>query len=175
LAACAAHGTVALTGGAASCRVTTLAAGHHELSAIYSGDVNNPGSTANAIDQVVSSSLLSQSITMAPIPDTPLRRKHVAIVANASSVLPVVLTSQTPLVCSVSGDQATLLSRGTCTIAADQAGNGVYAAAPEVTQSFRVTGHRRDRDDDDHDAGDERSDHNGGHRGPEGRPRGQSE
>jgi hypothetical protein len=36
-------------------------------------------------------------------------------------------------------DTVTLVSLGTCTIQATQAGNTNYAAAPPITQSFQVT------------------------------------
>lgn len=51
----------------------------------------------------------------------------------------VTFTSQTSSICTVSGSTVTLVATGTCTIAADQAGNASYAAAPQVLQSFAVT------------------------------------
>jgi predicted extracellular nuclease len=62
-----------------------------------------------------------------------------ALSATASSTLPVSLSSLTPIVCTVTGDQATLLVAGTCTIAADQAGNGSWLPAPQEQRSFAVT------------------------------------
>ena len=64
-----------------------------------------------------------------------------SVSATATSGLSVTYTAQTPSICTV--DSATgalaLLAQGTCTIAADQAGDGsTWAAAPEVTQSFTV-------------------------------------
>jgi len=60
--------------------------------------------------------------------------------ATASSGLPVTFTSGTIPVCTVSGSTVTGVSPGTCTIAANQAGNAAYSAAPQVTQSFTVSG-----------------------------------
>jgi alpha-tubulin suppressor-like RCC1 family protein len=57
---------------------------------------------------------------------------------SAGSSLPVTFSSTTTGVCTVSGNTVTLLTAGTCTIAADQVGNNTYLAAPEVTQSFTV-------------------------------------
>jgi hypothetical protein len=56
---------------------------------------------------------------------------------------PVVFSSLTPAVCtagpSVNNTSAVdLIAVGTCTVAANQAGNATYAAAPQVTQSFTV-------------------------------------
>jgi 2',3'-cyclic-nucleotide 2'-phosphodiesterase (5'-nucleotidase family) len=60
--------------------------------------------------------------------------------ASASSGLTVSFSSQTPAVCAVSGVAVSTLTVGTCTLAADQAGNAGFLAAPQVTRSFAVTG-----------------------------------
>ncbi|MHB1056908.1 MAG: putative Ig domain-containing protein [Rhodanobacter sp.] len=61
------------------------------------------------------------------------------LTASASSSLPVTFSSSTTGVCSItSGGALTFASSGTCTINADQAGNGTYLAAPQVSQSFTV-------------------------------------
>ena len=52
---------------------------------------------------------------------------------------PVVFTSLTPGVCTVSGNSAALVAAGTCAIAADQAGGAGYTAAPQIQQSFAVS------------------------------------
>jgi hypothetical protein len=44
----------------------------------------------------------------------------------------------TAAICTVSGTTVTLVATGTCTIAADQPGNGNYNPAPQVRQGFRV-------------------------------------
>jgi hypothetical protein len=58
--------------------------------------------------------------------------------ASASSGLPVTFTSLTPSVCSVAGNQLSLLLPGTCTVAADQAGNAQFEPAPTVQQAAQV-------------------------------------
>ena len=59
--------------------------------------------------------------------------------ATASSGLTVTFNSSaTPTICSVSGSIITGVAAGTCTIAADQAGNATYSAAPQVTQNITV-------------------------------------
>jgi hypothetical protein len=62
----------------------------------------------------------------------------VTLTASATSGLPVSFGSLTPAVCTVSGDQATLLAAGTCTVTADQAGNAQFLPAPQVQRSFGV-------------------------------------
>ena len=58
--------------------------------------------------------------------------------AVATSELTVVFTSNTPVVCSISGNKVAGLAQGTCIINANQAGNAIYAPAPQVVQSFSV-------------------------------------
>jgi hypothetical protein len=80
----------------------------------------------------------SQSITfLNPGNKTP--NQTIASSATASSGLTVALSSSTPGVCTVSGLNIVLTgTEGTCTITANQAGNGSYASAPSETQSFQV-------------------------------------
>ncbi|MGH8083934.1 MAG: autotransporter domain-containing protein [Lysobacter sp.] len=58
--------------------------------------------------------------------------------ATASSGLPVSYSSQTTDVCTIEGSTMTMVSAGTCTIAADQAGNADYSAAPTVLRSIEI-------------------------------------
>jgi hypothetical protein len=58
--------------------------------------------------------------------------------ASARSGLPVSFSSQTPLVCSVTGTTVTGLETGQCMVAADQIGNANYNPAPTVTQTITV-------------------------------------
>ena len=51
---------------------------------------------------------------------------------------PVTFSSTTPKVCTVSGSKVSFVAQGTCTVAADQAGNDDYLAAPTVTQTVTV-------------------------------------
>ena len=59
--------------------------------------------------------------------------------ASASSGLAVSFASGTTAVCTVSGNTVTIVTGGTCTIRASQAGNTNYLAATQVSQSFTVT------------------------------------
>ena len=81
---------------------------------------------------------VNQTITFATLADRPFALAPVALSATASSGLPVTFTSQTPTVCTAAGTEATLVGAGTCTIAANQAGNATYNAAPQATRSFVV-------------------------------------
>lgn len=48
-------------------------------------------------------------------------------------------TSNTPDVCTVSGDMVTLIASGICTITATQEGNDAINPATPVVQSFTVS------------------------------------
>lgn len=83
----------------------------------------------------------SQTITFANPGTQPFSATPLSLTATASSGLTVAFTTITPTVCSVSvGGSLTMLTLGTCTIAANQAGNASYLAATQVLQSFGLAG-----------------------------------
>lgn len=62
-----------------------------------------------------------------------------ALNATSSSTLPVTFSSSTSPVCTItSGGTLTFLTSGSCTIDADQAGDGTYDSATTVSQTFTV-------------------------------------
>jgi hypothetical protein len=81
----------------------------------------------------------SQTITFGALSNQALGTAPFLISATASSSLAVSFASTTYGVCTASGSTVTLVTLGTCTIQATQAGNGTYAAATPVNQSFQVT------------------------------------
>ncbi|MFI5912145.1 fibronectin type III domain-containing protein [Dactylosporangium sp. NPDC051541] len=81
---------------------------------------------------------LAQSITFEQPQEWSLSKGTISVGGTASSGLTVAFTSSTPAVCTVSGTTVTLVSAGTCTIAADQPGDATYGAAPTVSRSFTV-------------------------------------
>jgi|GEM_PF-2619400 len=81
----------------------------------------------------------SQSISFSALGNKTLGGAAFTVSASASSGLGVTFSSQTTGVCAVSGNTVTLVSTGTCTIRASQAGNGNYNAAANVGQTFTVT------------------------------------
>ena len=72
--------------------------------------------------------------------DTDFTVGSVALSATASSGLTVSFTTTTASVCTVSGTTVTLISVGTCSITASQAGNANFIAAADVVRSFAVSG-----------------------------------
>ncbi len=67
-----------------------------------------------------------------PFPINPLA-------SGGGSGNPVTYSSITSPVCTVSGTTVTMVFGGTCTIAANQAGNANYAAASQATQNVTIT------------------------------------
>ena len=108
---------------------------------VYDGQ--DYATTASTLTLIAS--LQAQTITFnQPSNQTP-NFANLASGATASSGLTVVLTSQTPSICTVSGLSivAVASATGTCTVTASQPGSAsapyTYAAATPVTQSFQVT------------------------------------
>ncbi len=81
-----------------------------------------------------------QVITFNPIADVPAGTATATLTATSNSGLPVSFASNTPAVCVVSGSTATVVTSGTCSITANQAGDATYGAAPPVARSFRFIG-----------------------------------
>ena len=82
----------------------------------------------------------SQTITFGALSKETVGVAPFKIGATATSGLAVSFASNTPLVCTVSGTTVTILTSGTCSITASQAGNSAWAAATSVTQTFTVAG-----------------------------------
>ncbi|WP_347989209.1 cytochrome c [Methylomonas sp. AM2-LC] len=118
--------------------VTGLAIGNCKINATQKG--NSSYAFAKAVLVIPVNLKLTQTINFGSAPKIVLGGSGV-VTARASSGLPVVLTTKTPAICSVSGNTVKDLKAGLCTIAADQAGNTHYASAPEVTQSFNISQH----------------------------------
>ncbi|MBW7884856.1 MAG: hypothetical protein H3C34_19895 [Caldilineaceae bacterium] len=79
-----------------------------------------------------------QRIAFSPLPDRTLSEGSFSITATASSALPVVIRSNTPAVCTVSGLTVTLVATGTCTLVASQAGDATFFPAPDIERPFQV-------------------------------------
>ncbi|MBI2778096.1 MAG: S8 family serine peptidase, partial [Chloroflexi bacterium] len=104
--------------------------------------VSVKGDSTGGSTQTANGSLLvakaSQTITFAALAGKTFGDAPFGVSATASSGLAVTFSSTTLPVCTVSGTTVTIVAAGTCTIAADQAGNGNYNAAPQVTRSFTI-------------------------------------
>jgi hypothetical protein len=78
----------------------------------------------------------AQAITFGPIAARTYGVPPFTVSAAASSGLPVVFVASGP--CAVSGNVVTLTGAGSCTITAQQPGNGNFLAATDVAQSFAI-------------------------------------
>jgi sugar lactone lactonase YvrE len=121
-----------------STTATFIAAGTCSITASQAGNSNYAAATPVTQSFTVNAALQSQTITFAP-PTSPVTYgvSPIALVATASSRLPVsfsVLSGPG----TVSGSTLTVTGVGTIVVAANQAGNSTYAAAPQVTQSIVV-------------------------------------
>jgi len=91
--------------------------------------------------QALPSQKADQTITFGPAPTVVVGSTGTLSANGGGSGNPVTFSSQTTGVCTTTGsDGSTVagLTAGTCTIAADQAGNADYNAAPQVPLSFPI-------------------------------------
>jgi hypothetical protein len=116
--------------------VSLLALGTCTITATQAGNAAyNPAPPVTQSFSIVSA---QQTITFTAPATQSLGAAPFTISATASSGLAVSFASDTPLVCSVSGNTVTLITGGTCSITASQAGDTDVAPATPVTQSFTV-------------------------------------
>jgi hypothetical protein len=116
--------------------VTFLNAGNCGINAYQTGNAIY-GAAPSVGQIIVVNNPQSQTITFNAIAGQ-TAGGNITLTATASSGLPVSFASTTANVCTVSGNTASLLAGGTCSIVASQAGGGVYGPAASVTQSFTV-------------------------------------
>ena len=114
----------------------SLKNGTHSITAGYSGDANNAPSNSSPLRQLVNKS--DQTITFGPAPTVIVDGTGKVSAKVGDSGNPVTFSSLTPGVCTVSDSTVIGVMAGDCTIAANQAGNANYNAAPQATQSFAV-------------------------------------
>ena len=126
LSVCTVSGTTVTTVNPGTCTIQASQAGNTNYAPAPS--VSQHFTVTPATSQTIAfGALVNQVFGAAPF----------TVSATASSGLAVSFTSTTLPVCTVSGATVTLVSAGTCTIQASQAGNSTYAPAAPVTQSFR--------------------------------------
>ncbi|MDP4028637.1 MAG: fibronectin type III domain-containing protein [Gallionella sp.] len=119
--------------------VTIVSAGVCTIAADQAGNSNYNAATQVTRDITISKG--TQKITFGTqtaktFSTTPFT---LSTLATTDSGLAVTYTSTTPLVCSISGSTVTMLIPGTCTIAANQAGDDNYSAASQVTQNITIS------------------------------------
>ncbi len=122
--------------GVATFSTASLSLGTHAITAEYTGDSSFNDSASTALSQVVNK--LSQTISFGALSDRTYGDGPFTLSASATSALTVSFSSLTTAVCTVAGDEVTMVGAGTCTIRAAQAGDADYMAAVNVEQDFTV-------------------------------------
>ncbi|MGN6600071.1 MAG: cell wall-binding repeat-containing protein, partial [Actinomycetes bacterium] len=125
--------SICTVGGSA---VTQVGAGTCTIVASQPGDTTY--APAADVSQSVSMKPAPQTITFPALTDITLGNGASALAATATSGLDVSYGTATSTVCTISNSAITVLTTGTCTITADQAGNDVWLAAEQVTRSFNI-------------------------------------
>ncbi|MDT3404765.1 MBG domain-containing protein [Mucilaginibacter terrae] len=121
--------------------VTIIKAGNVTITASQLGDATYNPATAtqsSVISPVSIPTKLDQIITFAAITNKTLGDVPFALIATATSSLPVTFSSSDPSVASVSGNTITIIKAGNITITASQIGDATYNAAT-ATQSFVIS------------------------------------
>jgi len=117
--------------------VTGISAGACTIAADQAGNVNYIAATQ--VTQAITIGKANQTIgAISFSPTTLLKSGTVTANATSTSALAVSFSSTTPSVCTVSGNTVTGIAAGTCTIAANQAGNANYNAATLVSNSITI-------------------------------------
>ena len=132
-------GCTSVAVGMGSCTVDAgdLAVGTHDLTASYSGDVDNLASSSASVEHVVT--LIAQSIhDFIADPANPVFLSGGTFTVSASggaSGNPVTfsIAPASSSVCSIAAATITMLAPGTCTILADQAGDASHAPAAQAS------------------------------------------
>jgi len=116
--------------------VTIVSAGTCTINASQAGNANYEA--ASQVSQSFTISKASQSITFTDPEDITYGQSPSSLSATSTSTLTVAFTTATSGVCAVTGTTVTVLTAGTCTINANQAGDTNYVAASQVSQSFII-------------------------------------
>jgi len=106
-------------------------------------DANQAGNgkytAAPQVQRTITVKALSQAISLtAPSSGTVNGSGHLSATGGGSGN-PVILSSGSGKVCTVSGNTVTFIAGGSCTIDANQAGNAEYSAAPQVQRTIEVS------------------------------------
>ena len=121
--------------------VTFVSAGTCRVAANQDGSRTHTSAATQVQTIGVVTPTQPQALAFTSVPPDPalLGASYSASATGGGSGNPVTFSSLTPAVCPLSGATVTFVAVGTCSIAADQAGNAQYDPAVRATQTFSVT------------------------------------
>ncbi len=127
--------TCSVSGGTA----TLIAAGPCSIIASQAGNGDWFAAPSVTLGFTIKPARGNQTIAFPPPAATALDAGPASLAASASSGLAVSYTSLTPAVCTTSGNHASLIATGTCTVQASQPGDDHWLGATPVNASFAIT------------------------------------
>ena len=116
--------------------VTGVTAGTCTIAANQAGDANYNAATQGT--QSITIGKGGQTLSFGSAPSVVVGGTGAVSATGGVSTSPVTFSSTTSSVCTISGTMVTGVTTGTCTIAANQAADGNYNAAPQVTQNITI-------------------------------------
>jgi TolB-like protein len=114
--------------------VSITGAGHCKITALQEGNANY--NAAKQLDRDFNIKKATQTITFGTIPNKTYGDKPFAVIATASSGLP--LSGNASGNCTLEGNKVRITGAGHCQIIASQYGNDNYNAAISVLQNFNI-------------------------------------
>ena len=130
--------TATVAGSASSAIVTGLTNGTSYTFTVKATNAIGPSPASAPSNAVTPGALQNQSVTFAKPANQVLTTPSITVQPSASSGLPVTLSSSSPAVCTTSGFTISLLTAGTCSVTASQAGDGTYKPASQL-RTFTVS------------------------------------
>ncbi len=121
-------------------KVHPVSTGTVTISAI--AEENNWYWASETLTQDVTIKSQAQTLTFTLVDTVYVGDADIAPGATATSTLAVSYSSSDSCIATIVDNKVKFVSAGTCTIYADQAGNGTYAAAPQVSQELVVLVHK---------------------------------
>ncbi|MFZ4859985.1 MAG: MBG domain-containing protein, partial [Desulfuromonadaceae bacterium] len=117
--------------------VIGITAGNCILAANQAADNNY--TAAAQVTQTITIGKAAQTISFGTAPTVLVNGSGTVIATGGGSTAPVVLTSTTPAICSISGSTVTGITVGSCILAANQAADNNYTAAAQVTRTITIS------------------------------------
>jgi hypothetical protein len=123
---CTVSGTTATIVSLGNCTIEATQAGNGDYQA------------ATTVTRTFAVIRATQTITFGPPATETYGAAPFTLVATDTSGLPISFATTTPGVCTISGTTLTVVSIGSCSVEATQAGNTDYYAAPPITRIFAI-------------------------------------